>query len=159
MNRTERNSIASGNGSTTAIVADVIALCADQLKAANDEASTDVDALTATFLAAVCHDDPAGEGTLPSFQEMLQSVVMDAIARLQFADRLKQRLANVCRNLQASADFLRSGDAPASDAELTDFLEAIRASFSMEHERNMFDTTFTIVNGECEPVAPDAGDD
>ena len=152
-------------GSSAVVAVKLASLFADQIRFANEEASRDVDALTKSFLSAVCQvdstpttagnrdkqkSDVADQAPSPDVAQILRSAVMEAIARLQFSDRLSQRLMNVCKNLTACAEFLGRNDASISANELTAFLETIRSSFTMEQERKMFDSAF--------PDPPDTSD-
>ena len=138
--------------SPVVIAADVISLCADQLAAAIEEASQDVDALTASFLAAVSGDH------LTTVEDGLQPIIMEAVTRLQFADRLGQRLNNACRNLHASVEFLRRGDPSSAHSEKAAFLQSVRSSFTMEQERDMFDALFPALTDDFGASAAESND-
>ena len=62
--------------------------------------------------------------------------------RLQFADRMNQRLSNVASNLAGLADLMQPAEWPATDIKWREFLKRTRATFSMEQERQMFDAVF-----------------
>ncbi len=100
-----------------------IALCAEQLRLAIGESRAEMDGLTASAV---------GDG---------EAVSMDLITRLQSVDRLMQRLSNVQVNLERLARFLDSEGTQLTDAPWTALLKDARASFTMEQEREMFDST------------------
>jgi len=62
--------------------------------------------------------------------------------RLQFADRLNQRLSNVVKNLTDLAKLMNSSDLPITQAKWAGYLNEARTTFTMELERKMFDAVF-----------------
>ena len=79
---------------------------------------------------------------------LVRDAFMDAIVRLQFGDRLTQRLANVCNNLVAAAAFLDADARSETRPELCELLATVRSSFTMEEEREQFDAAFpSMSNG------------
>jgi len=62
-----------------------------------------------------------------------------ALVKLQFADRLGQRLSNVRDNLARLAELMSSPDVSVTEKSWSDFLVDVRASFTMEDERRIFD--------------------
>ena len=123
-----------------------------QIEAATEETQGEIDGLAQLVLALVGHaanmsrrlEELAAAdidvGTLAAMRDEISSLDAAAnktIARLQFADRLHQRLSNVKGNLDALADLL--GESPLSDTRWSNFLESSRAAFTMESERVLFD--------------------
>jgi hypothetical protein len=153
--------------STTAFVVSRFAsLCASQIKAALDEALRDIDALSFAVLDTARH----AQALLPVVDELGQDAgrISDAIAansaalqravensstRLQFADRLSQRLSNVSTNLVGLADLMQSSNLPITDTQRSDLLERTRATFTMEQERQMFDALFASPTAAADAAA------
>ncbi len=123
-----------------------------QIEAATEETQDEIDGLAQLVLALVDHtsnmsrrlDELASSeidvGTLAAMRDEIASLDAAAnktIARLQFADRLHQRLSNVKGNLDALAELL--GETTLSGKRWNLFLESSRAAFTMESERVLFD--------------------
>lgn len=123
-----------------------------QIEAATEETQGEIDGLAQLVLALAGHASNMSRrleelaaadvdvGTLSAMREEISSLDAAAnktIARLQFADRLHQRLSNVKGNLDALADLL--GESPMSRKRWDNFLEQSRAAFTMESERVLFD--------------------
>ena len=133
----------------------LVELCADQIAAAVDEASGEIDALSRSVLdtarrvsdlvGAVSEQgtgrSPAEASVLADCQALRQAV-QDAGMHLQFADRLSQRLSNVSKNLVGLAELMQSTDQPIAENRWSAFLAEMRATFTMEQERQMFDARF-----------------
>lgn len=122
----------------------LVALIADQVTAAVDEAFHEIDALSRSFLETAqqanklldaVDDLSTGSGK----PHPLQSAVQEASIRLQFADRLHQRLSNVSKNLMGFAELIQTTELPIESTAWATFLEKMRATFTMEQERQMFD--------------------
>lgn len=134
-----------------------VELCADQIKAAIDEALCEIDVLSRTFLdtarlaselLCVIGDpipdaSPVNDSVLAD-SRALQQTLQNAVMRLQFADRLNQRLSNVSRNLTNLAGLMQSTDLPITDTRWTGFLKETRVMFTVEPERQMFDAMFAV---------------
>lgn len=144
----------------------LVQLCAEQIRAAVNEASSEIESLSLAVLDTARHadrlagsdrsagraladDNDAGDASQP-----LKEAALNASSRLQFADRMSQRLSNTASNLAALAQLLQTTDRPISDEDWSAFLDAARARFTMEHERRMFDAVF-----ETTGSAPLANDD
>ena len=117
----------------------LVDLCAEQIQAAISEASSDIEALSLSVLDTARHADKLIE---PDRSGPLKEAVRNASQRLQFADRLSQRLSNTAANLAALADYMQADEQPVSDEGWSAFLDAARARFTMEQERRMFDAIF-----------------
>lgn len=137
-----------------------LALCASQIGAAVDEAFCEIDGLSCAVLDSAQHTDTliavakdsSPDAALRSerlefaSRELLESA-RTASARLQFVDRLEQRLLNVSKNLAGLARRMRSIEMPITKSEWSACLAASRATFTMEQERQMFDETFNTPAG------------
>lgn len=162
---------------TDSEAARLVALCADQIGAAVKEASCEIDSLSCAvldsarqagaLLAAINIGSPKTATTSDEFElvsRALQESARTASTRLQFADRLEQRLLNVSRNLAGLARLMRSIDLPITEVEWVACLAATRATFTIEQERQMFDAAFDTPAAEVhtgaaqspEPVLFDA---
>ena len=159
------NKQAAGSaGTADSGTARLIDLGVDQIKAALDEAFAEIDALSGAVLDTARHANalldaikarkpdvnPADESDSVDGQA-LQKAVQDTFMRLQFADRLNQRLSNVSTNLTGLAELVRSTERPITDIQWAEFLQQTRATFTMEPEREMFDALFAA-------QSPTAGD-
>ena len=120
----------------------LVDLCAEQIRAAIKEASADIEALSLSVLDTARHAEQLIEPARAPDSRPLREAVRSASSRLQFADRLNQRLSNTAANLAALAEFMRASEQPISDAGWPVFLDAARARFTMEQERRMFDAVF-----------------
>ena len=138
-------------------------LCATQISAAFDEAIVDIDALSQSVLDVARHADELaaqygdvnGKDVNDGDCAELQGAAMSASARLQFADRLSQRLSNVSKNLASLAEMLQTNVQPISNDAWMSFLGTVRAQFTMEQERAMFDTAF---KAESKSIVSASGD-
>lgn len=131
-----------------------IHFCAGQVETAMTEAYQEIDALTQAIVdtatnvallqstAAVAVDDAAREAVNSSADAATESV-NSLYVRLQFADRLSQRLSNIKLNLGRLASSMFCDQRPVSDATWTQLLEQARATFTMEEEREIFDAEFS----------------
>ena len=99
--------------------------------------------LLATFEATSLDADSTEEQPR-SDSVALQQALSNAGSRLQFVDRLQQRLSNVAKNLTALAKIMESAKLPITDTRWREFLEKTRASFTMVQERQMFDAAFEV---------------
>ena len=179
MHPLDKKQAAACAGVTDRGTARLIGLCVDQIKAARDEAFAEIDALSCAVLDTARHAnalldavkvqnpdvDPANESDSAD-GKALQQAVQNAFMRLQFADRLNQRLSNVSTNLAGLAGLMQSTDLPITDIKWAEFLKQTRATFTMEPERQMFDALFaaSVTGGGTEPAMdvaqrPAAGDD
>ena len=151
----ENNDTASARLVADREAARLVELCADQIKAAVDEASREIAALSRSFLDTARYasallgavsdqnsDVGPTENLILADSRALQLAVQKASMRLQFADRLNQRLSNVRKNLVALAELMQSTDLPIVDSSWIGFLKQTRATFTMEQERQMFDAMF-----------------
>lgn len=107
--------------STSRCGSEFSALCATQLKYAIEESRQELDGLTEAALSA-----PNGAS-------------MELITRLQHTDRFMQRLSNVQANLERLACFLGNRDDAQNESAWCDLLQQSRATFTMAHEREIFD--------------------
>ena len=143
----------------------LVQLCAEQIRAAVDEASSEIESLSLAVLDTARHADrlagrgrsagrePAGDKNAGDDSQPLKEAALNASSRLQFADRMSQRLSNTASNLAALAQLMQTTERPISDEDWSTFLDAARARFTMEHERRMFDAVF-----ETAGPAPPASD-
>ena len=151
----KNNDPASRASVTDSERARLIELFADQITAAVDEAIREIDALSHSFFDTARHastllgvvgdqspDLSAERDSLLADSEALQQAVQNVTTRLQFADRLNQRLSNVSKNLSGLAELMQSTDLPITDIKWSAFLNETRATFTMKQERQMFDAMF-----------------
>ena len=155
MHKLDKKQAASCAGATDCGTARLIDLCVDQIKVALDEAFAEIDALSGAVLDTARHANalldtvkarnpdinPANESASGAGQA-LQQAVQNAYSRLQFADRLNQRLSNVSTNLTGLAELMQANDLSITDNKWTEFLKQTRRTFTMEPERQMFDALF-----------------
>ena len=155
MQQLDKKQVASCAGATDCGTAQLIDLCVEQIKAALDEAFAEFDALSGAVLDTARHANalldtvkaenpdinPTNESASGAGQA-LQQAVQDAYIRLQFADRLNQRLSNVSTNLTGLAELMQANDLSIADIEWTEFLKQTRRTFTMKSERQMFDALF-----------------
>lgn len=132
----------------------LVQLCADQIRVAVDEASAEIESLSLAVLDTARHADRLVERGLPARSggaddsgpndesQPLREAALNASSRLQFADRMSQRLSNTASNLAALARLMQAADRPIGEEDWSAFLGAARARFTMEHERRMFDAVF-----------------
>ena len=119
--------------------AQLVDLCADQVTAAVAEAQGEIAGLTAALLDAA---EQTQRLSATTDDGTIQTKVQHACSRLQFADRLSQRLANVSSNLGVFADLLRTTPLPLERAHWNALLDTMQANFTMADERLMFRTAF-----------------
>ena len=137
----------------------LVQLCAEQIRAAVDEASSEIESLSLAVLDTARHADQlagrelAGDKNAGDDSQPLKEAALNASSRLQFADRMSQRLSNTASNLAALAQLMQTTERPISDEDWSTFLDDARARFTMEHERRMFDAVF-----ETAGPAPPASD-
>jgi len=124
-----------------------------QIEAATSETREEIENLTQLVIALAQHASTMNR-RLDRFSELnlapedlagirgditsLDAAANKTIARLQFADRMHQRLTNVQTNLDALAVLI--GEKTMSPKRWSAFLEESRATFTMEHERSLFDS-------------------
>ncbi len=151
----DKKETAASSGATDSETGQLIDLCAEQIKAALDEALREIDALSDSALDTARHAsallgainvqnlevNPVGESVSADCQA-LQQAVRKVCIRMQFADRLNQRLSNVAKNLAGLAELMKSSDLPITADKWTEFLNEARTTFTTERERKMFDTVF-----------------
>ena len=128
-----------------------------QIEAATEETRDEIESLTQLVIALAQHASAMNRRLdrlaelnlapedLAGIREDIKSLDAAAnktIARLQFADRMHQRLANVQVNLDALAELM--GEKPMSRKSWTAFLEQSRRTFTMEHERTLFDSVLGV---------------
>ena len=142
----------------------LVQLCAEQIRAAVDEASSEIESLSLAVLDTARHADrlagrgrpvgcePADDKDAGDASQPLKEAALNASSRLQFADRMSQRLSNTASNLAALAQLMQTTERPISDEDWSTFLDAARARFTMEHERRMFDAVFETA-GPAPPVS------
>lgn len=129
-----------------------------------EEAFREIDGLSRAVLDSARHADAlltsrngqdAKAGSAADMGEAdswaLQEAVRNASMRLQFADRLEQRLSNVSRNLNGLAKLMQSIDLPITDTQWKTCLETMRSTFTMEQERQMFDVVFATAAPIVDP--------
>ena len=149
----------------------LVELCADQIQAALAEALAEIGELSVAVLDTARHagdllgqvnsDAASSEaGALASGSESLRRAAASASSRLQFADRLSQRMSNVSSNLTALATLMKSSDRPMTHERWHGFLLEARGRFTMEQERRMFDAVFGTPASEHDVADnDDASDD
>lgn len=114
-------------------------LFSKQIKAAMDEERAEIAGLSQHLLNAHTF---AGKKQIDQ-QTMLQEMG-SAIAKLQFADRLSQRLLNVAKNLERLGDFLSEHNGKIDQYSWDEILQEVNFSFSMESERQLLDEIIGI---------------
>lgn len=117
-------------------VAKLADLCARQIRAAMDEERKEISGLSQHLLSA--HTYAGNAKNQADQQEMLKELGL-AMSKLQFADRLSQRLLNIVNNLNLLRDFLSEADSDIEQQNWQKMLEEVGRSFSMETERQLFD--------------------
>ena len=139
---------------TDGTAARLVKLCAEQIRAAMDEASSEIASLSLAVLDTARHADRLAERGVSARSgatddkgpddesQPLREAALNASSKLQFADRMSQRLSNTASNLAALAQLMQNTDSPISEEDWSAFLGAARARFTMEHERRMFDAVF-----------------
>jgi len=137
-------------------VTKLVDLCAKQIRAAMDEARVEIASLSQHLLGA--HELAGSPQKQIDQQEVLQEVGQ-AIAKLQFADRLSQRLLNVAGNLGRLEELLLS-DGDVGQSRWEKMLEEVSHSFTMESERRLFDevigaNTVSDLKGQTEEALPE----
>ncbi len=149
----------------------LVELCADQIQSALAEALAEIGELSVAVLDTARHagdllgqvNDSASSpeaGALANGSESLRQAAASASSRLQFADRLSQRMSNVSSNLNALAVLMKSSDGPLTHERWQGFLLEARGRFTMEQERRMFDAVFGTSTSEQDVVENnDASDD
>ena len=142
MHRDDNNACGPPTPERSRNAALLVDLCAEQIQAALKEASADIEALSLSVLDTARHAELLIEPDRAPDSAPLKKAVQSASSRLQFADRLNQRLSNTAANLAALAEFMHASEQPVSDAGWSAFLDAARARFTMEQERRMFDAIF-----------------
>lgn len=132
----------------------LLELCAAQIAAAVDEAYREIDGLAAAIVSTAkqvtslpaegdtVSVDATAEYDNSASSKALGHSLNKIVMRLQFANRLRQRLSNVQTNLLRMAEFTRGNSMPAEEGLWSNLLEQTRATFTMEQERQMFDTLF-----------------
>lgn len=65
-----------------------------------------------------------------------------SIVKLQFIDRIEQRLSNVKKNCQLLASFIESNEGNLEDNFWPEFIVKARQGFTMESEKVIFDNFF-----------------
>jgi len=127
----------------------LVELCAHQIMTALDEALGECDALSssildaARFASALLSESSTSDKWMHADALALQEAAQDASLRLQFIDRLNQRLSNVSRNLLGLVELMQSTDLPISEIAWSRFLEEARETFTVTQERQMFDALFS----------------
>ena len=142
----------------------LVQLCAEQIRAAVEEASSEIESLSIAVLDTARHADSllergspargengAGSNDVEDQSRPLREAALSASASLQFADRMSQRLSNTASNLAALAELMQSTERSISDEDWSAFLDAARARFTMEHERRMFDAVFETAGPALPP--------
>lgn len=117
----------------------VIDVLAAQLKRATDDATRDISSLSAALLDMSRRASEIAKSTKGPVGEAvsLNRAILAATARLQFADRMHQRLDNIAGNLDSLSQAL--GANPGQDIEWNELLCKLRNNYTMESERAMFD--------------------
>ena len=160
MHHADNNDVASRDPEPATEIAGLMDLCASQIMAAVDEALGECDALCRSVLdaarlaSAFLGESGPSDERMQADARALQQAAQDASLRLQFIDRLNQRMSNVSRNLAGLAELMQSTDLPISENAWSRFLEETRASFTMAQERQMFDAFFRApaVTGGADPA-------
>ena len=148
--------------------AQLVELCADQIQSALTEALAEIGELSVAVLDTARHagellgqvqGDSAEAGIPPAGSEPLRQAAARASSRLQFADRLSQRVSNVSSNLTALATLMKSSDRPLTNERWRGFLLEARNRFTMEQERLMFDAVFGTAPSGQDVAEDDASED
>lgn len=146
----------SADWSPSAEAARFLDLAAAQVEVALREGEADVNALTAAFaeigaatgelqnvVASALVDPATARLELTRQCDLIQQKLGRAVVAFQFFDRLNQRLQHVQDALQRISglvDGRAEAAAPGEDRDAWERLrEHIRSTYSMEHERLMFD--------------------
>lgn len=142
------NSYSEGVSDTA--IAKFVELFSRQIKAAMDEERTEISALSKHLLNS--HALVSNKNEETDEQVMIQEMNA-AIAKLQFADRLSQRLSNVANNLEKLGSFLLEHHGKVNHQSLEEILEEINFKFSMESERRLLNEIIGVAAecGEKEP--------
>ena len=125
-----------------ALVAKLSGLCAKQIKSSMEEARGEVSDLSQFLLSA--HKLAGGNIEAQGVQEEILEQMRAALAKLQFADRLSQRLLNIANNLDRLESFLSESSSDPQNCDWEGILEEVRHSFSMEEERKLFDEVIGV---------------
>lgn len=80
------------------------------------------------------------DGVVEAAVTTTESPSVDLITRLQSVDRFMQRLSNIQTNLEQLAPYLRDRGNPNRVHAWSDLVARTRATFTMEHEREIFDS-------------------
>ena len=155
-------------------VARMIELCAAQTNKAMQEAFAEIEQLSRSVIdvarcADAVSDDSASGDSGPSIAatqaqahlQALRLAALSASAKLQFADRLQQRLSNVTANLNGLADIVRTRPDGMDESRWSEYLQMARATYTMQEERHMFDRIFVSAVDDVEELTPrsDGGDE
>ncbi len=136
-------SLRAGDNHAGSETARFLDLAAAQVEVALREGEADLGALTEAFAAIGAElqrvRSLAPEAAIAGACSRMESQLAVAVVAFQFFDRLSQRLQHVQEALQRIAGIVSDGsDTPGSEA-WERLRRHIRASYSMEHERLMFD--------------------
>jgi hypothetical protein len=138
MHQLDKKQAASCAGAADCGTAQLIDLFVDQIKVALDEAFAEIDALSGAVLDTARHANalldtvkaqnpdinPANESASGDGQA-LQQAVQNAYIRLQFADRLNQRLSNVSTNLTGLAELMQANELSIAGNKWAEFLNEV----------------------------------
>ena len=116
----------------------LISLCVTQISTAWSDAQADLQSM----VEAITHG-AVQLGTAEGASSNLADVFNELLQRMQFADRLTQRLDNTCSNLQKIARRLDSHT--ASSNTWNEFLTQVRGQYTTAQEREAFDAVFPCV--------------
>ena len=137
----------------------MLQLAAGQVEAAMRESNAAVAVLTDTFtsMAEALDTIDVSLGTLPPSvgNEMVTADIHDrtrlvaqkvqqSIIAFQFYDKLVQRLSHVCQDLGALSELIGDRDALGQCADWAGLHQAVRARYTMNEERALFDA---VMNG------------
>lgn len=84
-----------------------------------------------------------------------QGHIQQAVVAMQFYDKLSQRLGHICDSLEGVAEWLRQSQGADRHSHWQELLERIRASYTMEDEKALFDRL--VGGGKVEEALDEAG--
>jgi hypothetical protein len=131
----------------------LLSLSAAQVHDALKEADTSVNTLTESFTAMVDHMQAINDHllSLESSEARNSAIahcfqtsdkIQAAVVAFQFYDRMQQCLEHVASNLRSLSRLVEDSEGPHNPKEWQDFQEGIRARYTMESEKLLFDAIF-----------------
>lgn len=122
-------------------IAKLADLFSKQIKAAMDEERAEIAGLSQHLLNAhtLATNSMASNTKEQADQQAMFQEMGAAMAKLQFADRLSQRLLNVANNLEQLGSFLSEHNGKIDQHSWEEILDKVNFHFSMESERQLLD--------------------